>query len=171
MSTRNSEELSWMIGGAQGSGVDSSAIIFARACASAGQSVFGTREYYSNIKGLHSYFEIRVTATPRRSKIDSVDLLATFDAETLFRHSDVVDPKGAIIYDPSLLATEIKNVKSIEDDVSEKIGARLEAQGFKANLSGIIEEASRRGITLYPIPYSAIISKTAQEFNETQLSK
>lgn len=52
--------LVWMVGGAQGSGVDSGANIFARACCYAGLYVFGNREYHSNIKGLHSYFQIRV---------------------------------------------------------------------------------------------------------------
>jgi Pyruvate/2-oxoacid:ferredoxin oxidoreductase gamma subunit len=42
------EEISWVIGGAQGSGVDSAANIFSRTCAEAGLYVFGKREYYSN---------------------------------------------------------------------------------------------------------------------------
>ncbi|MCX9076064.1 MAG: 2-oxoacid:acceptor oxidoreductase family protein [Candidatus Methanoperedens sp.] len=45
-----------MAGGPQGSGVDSSANIFARACCYGGLHVYGQREYHSNIKGLHSYF-------------------------------------------------------------------------------------------------------------------
>src|SRR3972149_159075 len=52
-------DLSWMIGGPQGSGVDSSANVFARACAHAGLNVFGKREYYSNIMGERSYFALR----------------------------------------------------------------------------------------------------------------
>jgi Pyruvate/2-oxoacid:ferredoxin oxidoreductase gamma subunit len=40
--------LSWLIGGAQGSGLDSAANIFSRACAQGGLHVFGKREYYSN---------------------------------------------------------------------------------------------------------------------------
>ncbi len=37
--------LSWVIGGAQGSGVDSAANIFSRACAIGGLHLFGKREY------------------------------------------------------------------------------------------------------------------------------
>ncbi|MGB9841780.1 MAG: 2-oxoacid:acceptor oxidoreductase family protein, partial [Candidatus Bathyarchaeales archaeon] len=43
-----------MAGGAQGSGVDTAANIFGRACGYGGLYVFGRREYHSNIKGLHS---------------------------------------------------------------------------------------------------------------------
>ena len=170
-SARNSKELSWMIGGAQGSGVDSSANIFARACASAGQSIFGTREYYSNIKGLHSYFEVRVSEKPKSSKIDSVVLLATFDAESVIRHSEVVEPNGAIIYDPSLRQTKIKDVKSIEEEVIDRITSRLETQKLSQDVAGIVEEASRRGITPYPVPYGEIIAQTAHTFKESQTSR
>ncbi|HVD20626.1 MAG TPA: 2-oxoacid:acceptor oxidoreductase family protein, partial [Nitrososphaera sp.] len=52
--------MSWVTGGAQGSGVDSAANIFSRACAIGGLHLFGKREYYSNIKGEHSYFTVRV---------------------------------------------------------------------------------------------------------------
>ena len=87
-------DVTWMIGGAQGSGVDSSANIFARSCALAGFWIFGDRQFYSNIKGLHSYFEVRVSSSLKRSKLDYVDLLATFDAESMLRHAEVVKPGG-----------------------------------------------------------------------------
>jgi len=41
-------ELSWLIGGPQGSGVESAANIFSRVCASLGYQIFGKREFYSN---------------------------------------------------------------------------------------------------------------------------
>ncbi|HXV28427.1 MAG TPA: 2-oxoacid:acceptor oxidoreductase family protein, partial [bacterium] len=49
-------DVSWMIGGPQGTGVDSSATLFARACVAGGLWIFGKREYHSNIMGEHSYF-------------------------------------------------------------------------------------------------------------------
>ena len=77
-----------MTGGPQGSGVDSSANIFAGACALSGLWTFGSREYYSSIKGPHSYFEVRANSERIRSQVNNVNLLATFDAETLIRHAD-----------------------------------------------------------------------------------
>src|SRR6266480_1054669 len=96
-----------MTGGPQGSGVDSSANIFAGACALSGLWTFGSREYYSSIKGPHSYFEVRANSERIRSQINNVNLLATFDAETLIRHADEVCPGGGIIYDPTFSAVEI----------------------------------------------------------------
>src|SRR5205823_1822332 len=86
-STAKVNDLSWMIGGPQGSGVDSSANVFARACAAGGLHIFGKREFYSNIMGEHSYFALRAHSGLVRSHIDDVNVLATFEAETLFRHA------------------------------------------------------------------------------------
>ena len=75
------DDFSWMIGGAQGSGVDTPASIFAKAVATTGFNVYGTREYYSNIKGEHSYFQVRFGKGVLRSHVNTVDMLATFDDE------------------------------------------------------------------------------------------
>jgi 2-oxoglutarate ferredoxin oxidoreductase subunit alpha len=160
-----------MIGGAQGSGVDSSANVFARACVLGGLWIYGLREYYSSIKGPHSYFEVRVSGEKIASHVDNVDLLATFDAETLIRHAEIVTPNGGIIYNPALVNTEIEKVDTIEKLVVNRIKPRLEHQGLKADVNGILEEARGRGVHLFPIPYSDIIRETAKQLGETQLSK
>ena len=89
-----------MIGGAQGSGVDSSANTFARAVASSGLHIYGNREYHSNIKGDHSYFMVRIAEKDIHSSSNAVHLLATFDLETLKIHREEVVAGGAILYDP-----------------------------------------------------------------------
>ena len=89
--------LNWLIGGAQGSGVDSAANIFSRACAQGGLHVFGKREYYSNIKGEHSYFTVRVSEREVRAHVDEISMLVSFDAETLLRHAGV-SPKAEELY-------------------------------------------------------------------------
>ncbi|HMB67092.1 MAG TPA: 2-oxoacid:ferredoxin oxidoreductase subunit alpha [Candidatus Bathyarchaeia archaeon] len=160
-----------MTGGPQGSGVDSSANIFAGACALGGLWTFGLREYYSSIKGPHSYFEVRVNSERIRSHVNSVNLLATFDAETLIRHADEVNPGGGILYDPSFSAIEIDKVDTIENPVVLRIKARLAKQNIPATVAGILDEAKRRNVSLYPIPYNDIIAKTAAQIGEHQLSK
>src|SRR5215207_2966940 len=96
-------EITWLIGGAQGSGVDSAANIFSKTCAEDGLYIFGKREYYSNIKGEHSYFTVRVSNKPIRSHKESIDILVSFDAETLFRHAKDVSTDGIIIFNSALI--------------------------------------------------------------------
>src|SRR5881296_971162 len=160
-----------MTGGPQGSGVDSSANIFAGACVLGGLWTFGLREYYSSIKGPHSYFEVRVNGDKIRSHVNNVDVLATFDAETLIRHAEEVAPGGGILYDPTFANVEIDKIDSIETPVVLRIKARLAKQGLPGTVSGILEEARRRGVNLFSIPYNDIIAKTAAQIGEHQLSK
>jgi len=164
-------DVTWMTGGPQGSGVDSSASIFAGACVSGGLWTFGLREYYSSIKGPHSYFEVRVNDNRIMSHVNEVDLLATFDAETLIRHAEEVSPGGGIIYDPTFANLDVDHVDTIEIPVALRIKTRLEKQGLSANVQGLLEEAKRRGINIYPIAYSDLIAKTAAQIGEHQISK
>lgn len=99
-------DLSWMIGGPQGTGVDSSATLFARACVVGGLWIFGKREYHSNIMGEHSYFQIRVSGELVRSHLDPVHLLATFEDSTARIHAHEMVPGGALIYDPTVTHPE-----------------------------------------------------------------
>ncbi len=75
-----------MIGGPQGTGVDSGASIFMKVLARYGYHVFGTREFFANIKGEHSHFVVRISDEPINSTVEGMDLLAAFDAETVLRH-------------------------------------------------------------------------------------
>jgi len=105
-------EVAWMIGGPQGTGVDSSANLFSQACATAGLWVFGKREYHSNIKGKHSYFQVRVSDKPIHSHVDDVHILATFEDSTARLHSHEVVKGGALIYDPTKIMLDDLNLKS-----------------------------------------------------------
>lgn len=100
------DQLSWMIGGPQGTGVDSSATLFARSCVAGGLWIFGKREYHSNIMGEHSYFQVRVSDHKIGSHIDPVHLLATFEDSTAQIHAHEVVSGGAFIYDPALTKPE-----------------------------------------------------------------
>lgn len=135
-------QLNWLVGGAQGSGVDSSAMTFAKTCASIGLYVFGKREYHSNIKGAHSYYPLSISDKYIRSHSDYTDLLATFDKETFLLHKDFVVNNGAIIFDKDLFTMD--DVKSLVNN----------------------------DILLIPLPYNDIIKEAAIKFEkEKEYSK
>lgn len=164
------DDFSWMIGGAQGSGVDTPASIFAKAVATAGYYLYGTREYYSNIKGEHSYFQVRFGTGPLRSHVNTVDLLATFDDETVARHALEVRKDGAIVFDKDLAGNKIQDIPTIEPNVLKRLKAELDEQGLPYTISGVLEVARRRGVHLYPIPYMDILKALAEKLGETSLS-
>ena len=57
-----------MAGGPQGSGVDTAANIFGKACGYGGLYVFGRREYHSNIKGSAQLFSSTNLKNPNFGK-------------------------------------------------------------------------------------------------------
>ncbi len=164
-------DLAWIVGGPQGAGVDSSATVFARSCAYGGLHVFGKREYYSNIMGEHSYFQVRVSARPIRSHVDTLNLLATFDAETGFRHARNVVDDGAILYDPKLAGTKIEDIPTIEPRLMADLSTYLVARGLGYTLGDVLKSASDRGVALVPLPYTDLLTQVADENGVDQLSK
>jgi len=159
-----------MIGGAQGTGVDTSANVFARAAAIGGLYVYGKREYYSNIKGEHSYFQVRLSKTPIRSHVDTVDMLTTFDEETVFRHVLEVRKDGAIIFDPDLATKRVEDVPTLEEPVVKRLSELLAKNGLSADLNGVLELARRNGVHVYAVPYMDILKKVGETHGETSLS-
>ena len=154
MSCLITNSLNWVIGGAQGSGVDSAANIFSRACALGGLHIFGKREYYSNIKGEHSYFTVRVSELPIRSPLEELNVLVSFDAETVLRHFEEVVSGGAIIYNSDSVETKLEEVPTIDDYAAERIKKALEKAGLGTAVNDALESARRRGVALYAMPWT-----------------
>ena len=163
--------LSWVTGGAQGSGVDSAANIFSRACAIGGLHLFGKREYYSNIKGEHSYFTVRVSNEPVHSHVDEINMLVSFDAETVFRHFQEVTTGGAIIYDSDIVKTTLDEVPTVDDAAAARIKGVLQDAGFGFTVQDALEHAKRRGAILFPMPFFQLLQDFAQKANDPTLSR
>ena len=162
---------SWVIGGAQGSGVDSAANIFSRACAIGGLHLFGKREYYSNIKGEHSYFTVRVSNEPLRSHVDQINMLVSFDAETIFRHFEEVTANGGIIYDSDIVNTSLDEVPTVDDPAAARIKKVLQKADLGFTVQDALEYAKRRGAILFPMPFFQLLQEFAQKANDPALSR
>ncbi|BCU67671.1 2-oxoacid:ferredoxin oxidoreductase subunit alpha [Sulfolobales archaeon HS-7] len=154
--------LSWMIGGAQGMGVDTSANIFGNAVARAGYYIYGNREYYSNIKGRHSYFNITISDKMVNSISHRVNILASFDAETVFQHFNEVS--DFIIYDTELESTKAEMVKSMEWEITERVMETLKGDGLGTTVKDAVEYAKKRGVKVIPVRYNEVLKKVADAF-------
>ncbi|MGB6463835.1 MAG: 2-oxoacid:ferredoxin oxidoreductase subunit alpha [Nitrosotalea sp.] len=158
-------DLTWVIGGPQGGGVESAANIFAGACAGCGLKIFGKREYYSNIKGEHSYFGVRVSDKEVRSNITGITMLAAFDAETLFRHADDVHDDGAIVYESDLEQVKTDEIPTLDKPFKERLEKYLSSKNKPFTVQGVLEAAKERGVILYPVSFKTILSTLAEEMN------
>jgi len=166
------EDFTWMTGGQQGIGVDSSANIFARACCYGGLHVYGKREYHSNIKGLHSYFHVRVSPKEVRADVNRVDLLRTFDAETVVRHALKVPPDGGIVCDAEGLRTRICDIPTSSSSDIAEFQKTMDERGVKPETVGdLLNEVEKKGVRIYLMPYMDLPKRIAREIGEEKLSR
>ena len=166
--TKQQEELAWRVGGPQGSGVDTAAGIFARACAIGGLHLFGRREYYSNIMGRHSYYDVRVAHHVLNCHRDTVDLLTSFEEETLARHALAVVGGGGIVFDVGEADVALERITYLDGRLKEDLSAHLEAQGLPASTAGLLEEARQRGVQTFAVPFNEITRALAKDLDVPQ---
>ena len=164
-----STDITWLIGGPQGSGVETGANIFLRVCAEMGYNVFGKREFYSNIKGEHSYFAVRVSDKKIHSNLNDVTIMVSYDADTIFRHYDEVISGGALIYDTNLEKITSDEVITLDSPFKDRLHKELEAKNKPFTVAGVLEIAKEKGVNIYPISFRDILSKLAEESDNPKL--
>jgi 2-oxoglutarate ferredoxin oxidoreductase subunit alpha len=165
----SSVDFSWLIGGPQGSGVESGANVFSKVCAELGYQIFGKREFHSNIKGDHSYFTVRVSDKAIHSNVNDVSLMISFDAETIFRHYSEVMSGGGIIYDSALENISIDSVRTLDNYFKERLQKELESKNKPFTIDGVLEIAREKGINLYPVSFKTILASLAEETENPRL--
>ena len=158
----HAQDLAWRVGGPQGSGVDTAALIFQRACGIAGLHLFGRREYSSNIMGRHSYYDVRASEIPRASHRDAVDLLTTFEAETLARHIMTLGEGSGIIYRTDDADVELHKITYLDGRYADDLTAYLAERGLPATTAGQLEDAKNRGVKLFKVDIDEIVEQLAE---------
>ena len=166
--TRRHRDLAWRIGGPQGSGVDTAAGMFARACAIGGLHLFGRREYYSNIMGRHSYYDIRVARHALTCHRDTLDLLTTFEPESLSRHILAVAKGGGVIHDADDADIPLERIPFLDERVQEDLRADLEEHSWPCSTAGLIAAARQRGVDTFAIPFDEITQALARDLHVPQ---
>ncbi|HJW65546.1 MAG TPA: 2-oxoacid:acceptor oxidoreductase family protein, partial [Candidatus Bathyarchaeia archaeon] len=165
------ESINWMAGGAQGSGVDTAANIFGRACGYGGFYVFGRREYHSNIKGLHSYFHLRMAKKEIQANVNDVNLLAAFDAETVVRHLSEVVPEGGVIVDAQDMETKVLEIPTLPPEYKVELQKFLKENSIGETLKDMLDHAQQKQVHVFPVPYRGLLSKIGKTLNILQMSK
>ena len=164
------KEISWMAGGAQGTGVDSAANIFGRACGYGGLYVYGKREYHSNIKGLHSYFHLRVSDREVQANVNDVDLLAAFDAETVVRHINEVVSGGGIIVDKEQVGTKVFNIPTLPYEYKDELQKQVTQKGMGDTITDFLDFAQKAGVQVFLIPYMDLLKRVAAKLGIEKIS-
>ena len=134
-----------------------------------GYQVFGKREFYSNIKGEHSYFTVRIADKKIHSNVNDVNLMASFDAETIFRHYDEVISGGGIIYDSDIIETKTDTVRTLDAPFKERLHKELESKNKPFTVAGVLEIAKDKGVLLFPVSFKSILHTLSEETENPRL--
>src|SRR3989338_7163199 len=102
----NQQEISLIIGGQAGQGMQTIGYIISKIFTRRGLQVFFYNSFESRIRGGHSYVNIRAGQNPVGSSKNTVDILVALDENTLNLHSEEVTEKGILIYDGTNLKVE-----------------------------------------------------------------
>jgi 2-oxoglutarate ferredoxin oxidoreductase subunit alpha len=130
------EELNLLLGGAQGAGLESSAQILTKAFSYLGYGSLSDREYFSNIKGRHSYTHVRISSSVLPTSLTyPVQVIGAMDAETVFTHFIDLDERGFLIYDSSTSPIKSENIPSIEPRLKERLKNKFSEIGIDGTVS------------------------------------
>ena len=127
-------DMSIVIGGDAGQGVESSGAGFSLSFARAGLHVFGLQDYRSRIRGGHNFYQIRLSEEPRLSHTNPVHLILALTPETVELHLDRLAEGGAVIFPDKF---------EIDPEPLKKRGVRVDA----LPLTRIAEEHGNRVMT------------------------
>ncbi|MCE4624341.1 MAG: 2-oxoacid:acceptor oxidoreductase subunit alpha [Desulfurococcales archaeon] len=157
-------EVTALLGGPQGAGLETAAQVLSTAFAITGRYVYSYREYYSNIKGRHTYIYVRISSErlPQTAR-EYPDIIAAIDAESIFHHFTEAREGTIIIYDTSTVNTKINGIVSIEPETRNRISSLLESSGYEKTVKGALQYAEERGAKLIGLDYKLLLKEFAQK--------
>ncbi|MGC9153709.1 MAG: 2-oxoacid:ferredoxin oxidoreductase subunit alpha [Vulcanisaeta sp.] len=133
-------ELRYILGGPQGGGLETTSEVLSWAFAYSGYGVISDREYFSNIKGRHSYVHATVSAVelPRHLNYP-VDIVAAMDAETVFTHFGDLREGGYLIYNSDDDNTNFASIPSMEKELKERLASEFKALGLDGTVKSVVK--------------------------------
>ncbi len=101
------------IGTVNGTGSASANGLLRKAIFRMGVPVVGKNYFPSNIQGLPTWYEVRVTADGYQSRSNRVDIMVAMNAQTYAKDMAEVEPGGWLIYDSTWPRSELLNREDI----------------------------------------------------------
>jgi 2-oxoglutarate/2-oxoacid ferredoxin oxidoreductase subunit alpha len=138
-------ELSIVIGGEAGQGIQAIEQIIGRAGKRAGFFVFSTGEFMSRIRGGSNSTQIRLSSNPCNSYIERIDICIPLDSDSIPHLGKRISPQTIIFADPLTNTAAMPAIRvpfsAMATEAGGKIFANSVAAGFIAGLLGISLES------------------------------
>jgi 2-oxoglutarate ferredoxin oxidoreductase subunit alpha len=158
-------ELRYILGGPQGGGLETTSEVLSWSFAKSGYGILSDREYFSNIKGRHSYVHATVSGAENPFHLSyPVDLVGAMDAETVFTHFQEIDRGGYLIYNKDEDNAKYGSILSMEPELKTRLNEFFKANGIGGTLGELSTYLSeRRQINVVALSYSSLLRALQQE--------
>lgn len=141
-------ELSFLIGGEAGDGIQRSGYIYAKTLLRSGYYVFGYFDYPSLIRGGHNFYLGRASTRKIYSHTEHVNILAALNQETIDRHIWRLSGESFIIYDPSK-SKPPENFKGVRVEVPfEEITLEVGGRKIMRNMAAVAAMTAMTGLRI-----------------------
>ncbi|MEB3862306.1 MAG: 2-oxoacid:acceptor oxidoreductase subunit alpha [Desulfurococcales archaeon] len=155
-------DLTFIIGGPQGGGIESAGQIALKTFVMKGYNVLGNREYQSNIMGAHSYYTVRVKEERPGSVRVPVDMVIALDAESVFTHYKDVNPGGFLLYDSGTVNSRPERIASMPKPLKQRVVEDLKSRGLEATVAGAVKAAEDAGVKAIGLPLRQLLKVVAE---------
>jgi len=134
------EDISIVLCGAAGQGIQTIEHILTRVLKLSGYHVFATKEYMSRIRGGSNSTEIRVSSREVASYVDRIDLLIPMDQKAIPHLKKRISPETIILGEKDTLRTELAMIDIPFSKIAEEVGSKIYANVVAIGvISGILE--------------------------------
>ncbi len=149
----------FILGGPQGGGLETSSQVLTWAFARAGYGIISDREYFSNIRGRHSYIHAETSASelPRALRYP-IHLLAAMDAETVFTHFGDLAQGSYLVYNIGEERSSFAAIPSMEVELRERLRSLFPGIGVDGTLGSLVKYLSSKGVMQVGLDYTSILS-------------
>lgn len=139
-SARNTAEITLVLGGEAGQGLQTIAQILARMFLNGGLHAIAVSEFMSRIRGGSNSVTLRASHKPVRSLVEKIDLCILFDKNALLRLRQRCSAQTVLIGDPKITGDEAGMLSLPLTEMSAQIGGALYANsivcGYIARITG-----------------------------------
>lgn len=162
-------ELSFLIGGPQGKGVETASIMFIYAVGSAGYYVYGRREFWSNIAGgRHSYFVGKVSDKWPPGGIEKKAKLALLmEGQSVFEHIFHIEPGGVVVYNSEEDSKTLDSFTMISRTAAERLARFFKQQGREPTVKSAIEHIRSQGAKVVGLPFNKLLLEIGRKIGVT----
>jgi len=133
-------EISIVLSGAAGQGVQAVEHILTRVAKDSGFHVFATKEYMSRVRGGNNSTEIRISSQPVKAYVDRIDVLVPLNDNAIERLRPRITEETIILGEKKYVENEKNSIGILLEEIAESFGNKIYENSVAIGiLAGIIK--------------------------------